>query len=171
MTTPLEAHERCGRLIESFLLVIADETGRPLETLGSLLLLDPDQGRAIQPDRCYSARPITPRGNRAELDLTQQPAPKLALDISLSNSTLNRFAIYAELGIPEIWEYRTSADDQVLKGQLTFHGWRDDRYLPLTTSDWFPVLNPKRVLDFLEQSDTIGLVQALQVLRVWAKDL
>jgi Uma2 family endonuclease len=169
MTTPLEEHERCARLIESLLLVMADETGSPLESLGSTLFLNADLGRAIQPNRCYSHHPIQPLGDRNELDLTHQAAPDLALDISLSTSTLNRFLIYAELGVPEIWEYRTTADEDVLRGQLTFHGWRGDRYLPLATSDWFPVLSSDRVVEFLDQSDKIGLVQALQVLRVWMK--
>lgn len=169
MITPLEQHDRCSRLIESLLMVMADETGESLNPLGSMLLLRPDLSRAIQPASCYAQREIVPLNQRAELDLSQQRSPDLAIDILLSQGPFNRFVLYADMGIPEIWEYRTTADDLVLQGKLTFHGWEGDRYIPLATSRLFPELSAVRVMEFMDQSDKIGLVQALQVLRAWAK--
>ena len=42
---------------------------------------------------------------RKDLDLTRDPPPELILQIEISRSFLDRLAIAARLGMPEVWRW------------------------------------------------------------------
>jgi Uma2 family endonuclease len=170
MMTPLEVHDRCNRLIESLILVLADELDLPTQNVGSVLLKRPEVGRAIQPDASYYFGDNTLRLRQsAELDMNQTAAPDLAVAVTIAKSTLDAFSIYATMGIPEIWQYVTAVGDDELKGKLSIYQLQDEGYVATANSRVFPFLPAQRVLEFLGQSDGIGLAQALIVLRSWIK--
>ncbi|MBD1846307.1 Uma2 family endonuclease [Cyanobacteria bacterium FACHB-63] len=169
MMTPLEEHDRCLRLIESLILVLSDELYLKVYAIGSVLLTLPDLGRAIQPDAVYSLQEVRLQ-KRAELDLTQADPPDLAIEVSIGRGSLDRESIYALMGVPEIWCYTTTVGDDVLKGALQIYQLQGDQYVATANSKLFPALPGNRVQEFLEQSDTIGLAQALIVLREWSKE-
>lgn len=168
MMTPLEEHDRCNRLIESLILVIADELYLKIQSLGSVLLTLPEVGRAIQPEGAYSLSEVRLM-KRAEMDMSRVAPPDLAVEIAINVGKLDRFSMYASMGVPELWFYLTTVGDDVLKGNLQIFQFQGDRYVETANSRLFPTLPGKRILEFLEQSDTIGLAQALTVLRDWAK--
>ena len=169
MMTPLEDHDRCNRLIESLILVLAEEVELTVKNSGSVLLKRADLGRAIQPDAGYyfadraQVRPST------ELDMTQDAPPDLAVEVSMTKSALNVFSLYADMGVPEVWQYVTVLGDDMLKGKLGIYQLQENRYVATAHSLIFPFWPAQRVLEFLEQSDKIGLAQALIVLRSWLK--
>lgn len=169
MMTPLEEHDRCLRLIESLILVLADELYLKIYSLGSVLLTLPDLGRAIQPDAMYSLQEVRLQ-KRAELDMRRAEPPELAIEVAIGKGSLDRDSIYVSMGVPEIWLYTTTVGDDVLKGSLQIYQLQGDTYIATENSKLFPALPGKRVQEFLEQSDTIGLAQALIVLREWSKE-
>lgn len=168
MMTPLEEHDRCIRLLESLILVVADELYLKIHSIGSVLLTLPDLGQAIQPDAAYSLEEVR-LSKRAEMDMNRMAPPDLAIEVSMSQGKIDRFAMYASMGVPELWFYLTTVGDEVLKGNLQIFQLQGERYVETVNSRLFPALPGKRVSEFLEQSDTIGLAQALIVLREWAK--
>jgi Uma2 family endonuclease len=169
LLTPLEVHDRVHRLLESFLLLMADEAGQSLDSLGAVLLLQPDLALAIQPAGCYYLNQRLRPRERAELDLRQTPPPLLVVDIQMGPSP-ERLSLLASLGIREIWQYVTSVQpDDLLQGQLSLYRTTGEgQYEAISQSSVFPWVTPQRVMEFLQQSDSIGLVQALTVLRRWA---
>jgi Uma2 family endonuclease len=170
MLEPQPHHDRVARLIDSLLLVLADEAGDDLFSLGSQLLKHPEMGIAIQPDACYYlAQRIQPEG-RAELDLSQIVPPNLAIDVQFGEASAKRLGLMAGLRIPEVWQYVTSVNEaEVLQGELTLLGLVDNDYAPLTHSAIYESLERDRIAEFIAQSDTIGLTQSLTVLRSWAR--
>ncbi len=166
MMTPLEEHERCSRLIESLMLVVADEMEIQINSIGSILLKRADLGCVAQPDSSYYLTEKI-RSNRAELDLNQSPPPDVVVEVSITKSSLDKFAIYAALGLPEVWQYWTTIGDNVLRGNLLIYQLQNGQYVECSTSPTFPFLPAKRVLEFLDQSDKIGLAQALTIFRSW----
>ena len=169
MMTPLEEHDRCVRLIESLILVFADELSLKIYSIGSVLLTLPDLGRAIQPDAAYSLEDVRLQ-KRAELDMNHAAPPNLAIEVAIGKGNIDRYSLYASMGVPELWRYTTTAGDEVLKGKLQIYQLQADRYIKTANSKLFPVLPGHRVLEFLQQSDTIGLAQSLIVLREWIKE-
>ena len=169
MMTPLEEHDRCARLIESLILVLGDELRSKVYSLGSILLTRSDIGRAIQPESCYYFDQEVRVRNKAELDMNQTPPPDLVVDVAIEKGKMDRFSIYGSMEVPEIWRYTTVTGEDVLKGNLQILQFRGDRYTEVSNSVQFPMLPSARVLEFLEQSDSLGLAQALVVLRDWMR--
>jgi len=44
------------------------------------------------------------RGKR-DINLTVDPPPDLIIEVDITSPSLNKFPIYAALGVPEIWRY------------------------------------------------------------------
>jgi Uma2 family endonuclease len=167
MMTPVEAHERCSRLIDSLILVIVDELAVPLTSLIPATLKHAAINCATEPDACYY---LEKRQRTSELDLSQDLPPDLLVEVALTKSTLEKLPIYASLGIPEVWRYVTTVGEEMLKGKLTMYQLQDDQYVERTDSLAFPLLSAARVLEFMEQSDSMGLATALRLLRAWVQE-
>lgn len=170
MMTPLEEHDRCNRLLESLLLVVADEMGDSLVSPGNVLLLQPEIGLAVQPMACYyldNAPSLPPSG---KLDVTQVPPPDIAIEIALQEpDSPKRLALYEAMGVPEVWQYVTTVGDEVLKGNLKIWALDRDGYGPVETSPAYEFLSTARISEFLAESETLGLARALTLLRLWVK--
>jgi Uma2 family endonuclease len=170
MMTPLEEHSRCSRLVESLILVFAEEVRLDVQSLGSVLLKQSEIGRAIQPESCYYVGQEIRFRDRAELEMQEVAPPDLVVDVAIADGKFDRLSIYDSLEVPEIWRYKTQTGEDALKGELKIYQRRGDRYVESLTSQLFPFLPGARIQEFLEQSDTLGLAQALQVLRNWIQE-
>lgn len=170
LMTPIAEHDRCHKLIESLIMVMADELQLDVTELAPVLLTHPELGYATEPDACYYFRDEDRVRSQTELDLTHAPCPDLVVEVALSKSQLDKLPIYMGLGIPEVWRYITTAGDAVLKGKLLIYQLRDDRYMESRTSRLIPFLDGDRILQFLEQSDSMSLSAALRLLRAWVQE-
>lgn len=167
MMTPVEAHERCSRLIDSLILVLADELATAVTSLTAVILKNAEIGCATEPDACYY---LEERQPQTELDLTHDLSPDLVVEVALTKSSLQKLPIYASLGIPEVWRYITTAGEDMLKGKLTIYQLQDDSYIERAHSAAFPFLPASRILEFMEQSDSMSLAAALKLLRAWVQE-
>ena len=170
LMTPLELHRRGDRLLESLLLVVADEAGETLTNLGSILLMDPESDRAIQPFGAYYLdhlpRPITTR----ELNVTGIAAPDLAIELVIKPGTMNRLGIFETLGVREVWAYTLEEEKDSFKGVLSLWELTDRGYKSIGSSVAFPFLSIPRIDQFITESETLGLSQALTLLRSWVSE-
>ncbi len=64
-----------------------------------------DLARGLEPDRCFYIRNLSAVLGKLEIDLSQDPPPDLAIEIDIMSSCLDRLAIYAALGVPEVWRF------------------------------------------------------------------
>lgn len=171
MMTPLELHDRTQRLLDSLLIVIADESDETLHSLGSILLTQPNEGLAIQPFAAYyldyPPKPITTR----ELDISQIAPPDLVIDVMLGDSSINRSAIFEAFQIPEVWCYRAQVTEGAVQGNLEILQYTSNGYISTQDSLAFPKLTIDRIHEFIAESDTLGLSKALTVLRSWAEEI
>ncbi|MBD3881105.1 Uma2 family endonuclease [Phormidium tenue FACHB-886] len=169
LMTPIAAHERCNKLLESLIFVIAEELHSSVTNLNSVLLKAPQLGCAIEPDACYYLQAEQMQG-RAELILPHDPLPDLLIEVALTKSNLDKLQLYTALQIPEVWRYITTADEDILKGKLLIYTLQGDRYTEANFSSVFPFLSANRVQQFLQESDSINLAAAIRLLRSWVKE-
>jgi Uma2 family endonuclease len=170
MMTPLDEHERCHKLIESLILVLADEVGFPIESYKSPTLKIPDLRVGTEPDTAYYIQHESEMRGKHSIDLSVDPPPDLVLEVALNKSTLDKMSVYATLGIPEVWRYFSKVGEDFFKGDLHIYCWDGDLYSESSHSLAFPFLPTSRVLQFIEQSDTLGLPTGLRSLREWMQD-
>lgn len=173
MMTPLAEHERCRKLLESLILVVGDEVGMAVEAIAPVLMTHSELQCSIQPDACCyfdsppsAAHALNPDGIYT-IQLPEQPIPDLVVEVSMTKSALNKLAIYANLRIPELWQYITTGGDDVLKGEIRIYRLQNQAYVECSRSYAFPFLPPSQILQFLQHSDALGLQQAIALLRDW----
>lgn len=153
---PLTEHEEPKRLIENFIEVIIDELELEARSLGALLLEREDLTRAVEPDSCfYIQNESIVRGK--SIQLPEDPPPDLVVESDYTSSSLNKFTIYASIGVPELWRYRQQT--------LEVYQLVGDNYELAATSIAFPFLPIAEVPNFIEQSKTIGQRTAVRLFR------
>ena len=153
---PLTEHEEPKGMIESFVEAFADALDIEVRKLGALTLEREDLARAIEPDSCfYIQNESVVRGK--SINLLADPPPDLVVESDYTSSSLNKFSIYAALGVPEIWRYR----NQCLQVYQLVEGNYEERENSLA----FPFLPIAEIPAFIEQSKTIGQRAAVRLFR------
>jgi Uma2 family endonuclease len=159
---PLEEHAEPKRLIESFVEAIVDELEIELRSLGSLTLEREDLTRAVEPDSCfYIQNESLVRGRN--INLPNDPPPDLAIESDYTNSSVNKFTIYAAIGVPEIWRYRRES--------LQVYQLVEGKYEKCDRSLAFPFLPVAEIPGFIEQSRTVGQRAAVRLFRQRIKEI
>ena len=153
---PLTEHEEPKRLLENFIEVIVDELEIEARSLGALLLAREDLIRAVEPDSCfYIQNEARVRGK--SIQLPGDPPPDLVIESDYTNSSLNKFSIYAAIGVSELWRYQNP--------NLEVYHLVGDKYELSPTSIVFPFLPIAEVPSFIEQAKTIGQRAAVRLFR------
>ncbi|WP_341735894.1 Uma2 family endonuclease [Microcoleus sp. CAWBG640] len=153
---PLTEHEEPVGMIEHFVGVIVDEMEIEMRQIGALTLEREDLNRAIEPDSCfYIQNESVVRGK--SISLPADPPPDLVVESDYTSSSLNKFSIYAALGVPEIWRYRNQS--------LVVYQLVEGSYQERENSLAFGFLPIAEIPAFIEQSKTIGPRAAVRLFR------
>ncbi len=158
--TPSPEHERFKKVAGRFVETIAEELDIPIEPLGSTTFKRPEMSGA-EPDECFYIRNIALVRGKKRLDLTQDPAPDLVIEIDVTRSSNNRLQVYADLGVAEVWIY--NGESLVIK-QL-----QNDTYITSQTSQFFVNLPIPEIARFLQQAPTMDYLELVKAFRNWVK--
>lgn len=167
MMNALDEHDRLHRLIESLILVVTQELELAVESYKVPSLIREDLQVGLEPDTAYYIQNAARMRQRNAIVLELDPPPDLILDVELSRSALNKFEMYAALGIPEVWRYIGQPGDSFLQGHLFIHYLDGDRYREEDHGLAFPFLSASRIEEFLGQSEALGVPTALRNVRDW----
>jgi len=167
MMNAIDEHHRLHQLIESMILAIADELGWAIEGYKEPMLKREDLQIGVEPDGAYYVQNAERMHRRQAIALEVDPPPDLILEVELTRSPVNKFALYAELGIPEVWRYIGKPGKDFLQGQLFIHYLAGDRYREEDYGLAFPFLPAGRILAFLQESEVQGVPTALRNFREW----
>jgi len=68
-----------------------------------------DLNQGLEPDNCYWFRHERAIRDKTEVDLQVDPPPDLVLEVDITRSSIPKLPIYAALGVPEVWQWRSDA--------------------------------------------------------------
>ncbi len=156
-----QERERLAEFLARLAVILTEELNLHLKAGGSTTFRRRRVRRGLEPDRCFwiASEPLV-RGKR-EIDLRNDPPPDLAIEIDVSRSSLDRLAIYAKLGVPEVWR---------LEGGLAFHVLGADRkYAVAATSRSFPQVTAKDLSAFLAMIAKQDENQVAGQFRAWVR--
>jgi Uma2 family endonuclease len=102
---PLDPHETYKKLIGRLIEAATEELDLEIRSLGSRTCDREDLARGLEPDQCYYIQNEAVIREVEQIDLIHFPPPDLAVEVDISSSSLDRFSIYSDLGVPEIWRY------------------------------------------------------------------
>ncbi len=160
--TPLPEHEYYKEVIGIAVQDIAEELELDYESLGSTTWKRESRLAGVEPDNCFYFQNETAIRGKLEFDLNLDPPPDLVLEIDLTSKSLNRFPIYARLGVPEIWCYDS--------GELKIYQLQNGEYQEAQTSLVFPNLAVQEIPTLIEQNRSLGRRAIRQAVRAWARE-
>ncbi|ALF55928.1 hypothetical protein ACX27_28755 [Nostoc piscinale CENA21] len=159
--TPLFEHENPKIQFDRLIFSLVEELSLEIKSAGSTTLKRRLLKRGIEPDNCYYIQTESRVRNRETLDLETDPPPDLAIEVDITSSSVNKFNIYAALGISELWRYN---------GQnLKFYQLVDGQYIECEFSMAFPIVSVRDMSRFIEQSKTMGEIALLKLFRTWVR--
>jgi Uma2 family endonuclease len=162
---PSPEHEYYKKVMGRFVETLAEEFVVSLYPLGSTTLEREDLVSGSEPDECFylTVSKIQTVKGKKRIDLTQDPAPDLVVEVDITSRSRHREQVYAALQIPEIWRY----DGQT----LTLLRLQNGGYVPALHSLAFPKIEAKAIELFLQQAmekDYLGLIDEF---RQWLRSL
>ena len=158
IVSPLQEHGAYERLVEDLITAYCETFRLNLEKFGSATWKKRSLRKGLEPDACYyiaNARHIV---GKRRIDLETDLPPDIAVEIDLTNNSLQKFPIYAALGIPEIWRYDSH----------DFHFYRltKDRYREVSSSRFLRRLTPQMLGNAIEISKISGRSKARSMFRL-----
>lgn len=159
--TPLKLHESSNRLIEVFIGVLCEELGLEVNRVGSLTLTRDDLEYGAEPDSSYYIQNELLVREKENIDLAFDPPPDLVLEVEYSRPKIDKFKLYAAMGIPEFWRYNGTT----LRVYILANG----QYSETQTSPTFAAIPIKEIPRFIEESKKIGQIAVTRAFRTWVK--
>ncbi len=113
-----------------------------------------DLERGFEPDASFYIRNESVVRSRGESDLSIDPPPDLVVEIERSRSALNKLALFAEFGVPEVWRYN---------GHVLWVGvLRNETYVASNTSEslaGFPIALAESILQDIGTTSETKLIR------------
>jgi Uma2 family endonuclease len=162
LMSPLPIHERYKRYFGLLLSVLAEELGIRISGMGSTTFRRRDADQGLEPDECFYLASAARVRDWRVLDLAVDPPPDLAIEIDITSSSLDRMAVYAGLGVPEVWRF----DGETLQVNRLARG----RYKRSPTSAALPFLPMNEVVPILHRGVERGDEgEWLRSVRAWVR--
>ncbi len=159
--TPLFEHENPKIQFDRLIFSLAEELDIEVRSAGSTTLKRKSLAKGIEPDSCYYIQNEAAMRSRETLNLEIDTPPDLAVEIDITSSSVNKFNIYAALGVAELWRY----DGEVLK----FYQLVENQYIEIKFSLAFPLVSVRDINRFIQQGKTLGEIALLKSFRAWVR--
>ena len=157
--SPSRAHEAdksmLGRMVERF----AEEQGIDICSSASTTFKRKDLDRGFEADESYYIRNELIVRDKREIDLLIDPPPDLVIEIEMSRSAINKLALFASIGIPEVWRYNGT---RLWLGRLA-----EDDYESISQSIELPGFPIEAAVEILQ---SIGTASETELIRRFVKN-
>ena len=161
--SPSHTHEIYSRLLGQFLEQLTLELNIPIHSGGSTTFKREARKKGLEPDECYWIQHEPAMRGKTEFDPDSDPPPDLAIEIDITHSSLDRMAIYAALGVPEVWRF----DGESL---LIYRRQASGKYRQYRQSPMFPFLPAAELVRFLREAETKDETSLLRSFQAWVRE-
>ena len=141
--SPHLEHEEANRTLASIVEIALEELNINFRNAGSTTFKREDLDRGFEPDSSFYIQSVDQIRKRKRIDLQVDPPPDLIIEVDLTRDSLNKFSLYAALGVPEVWRYEEALEIWVLDGS---------QYARRHTSPALPILTSQLVTGLLHSS-------------------
>jgi Uma2 family endonuclease len=164
LMSPSYKHDKTARLLCRLIWELAEEMDLPISSAGTTTLRHKDKKVGLEPDECFYLKNEPVVRGKDEIDLLTDPPPDLAVEVEISRRLGTRKDLYAELGIPELWQYR---DGEIVISLLG----EDRRYTQVSRSPSFPQIPMEEIARFIETGRNSDGTTWIRSFRVWLREL
>jgi Uma2 family endonuclease len=163
LMAPSFLHDRTDRILSRFVVALTELLGLPIVEGGTTTLKRRKLNRGIEADEIFWIANAPAMAGKRTFRPQNDPPPDLVIEVDVSSSSVNRLAIYAAMGVPEIWQMRN--------GHLRFLTRQSAKsYVESPGSLAFPCVRPDDLTPLIRQAiDTGNTNAAVASLREWFK--
>lgn len=161
--SPSSEHERYNRAVAQIVEELAVELDVDIESLGSTTFRREDIDRGFEPDSCFYVQNVLSVRGKKRIDLGEDPPPDLVIEIDITSPSLDKFPIFAQAGVPEVWRFDGT--------RLAVYELAGGSYRERDTSVAFPMVAAADLTAFVRESETTARPEWVRKLRAWARDL
>jgi len=146
LMSPSLLHEDAKTIIARLVEVWAMERDVDLRGFGATTFRRKAKKRGLEPDECYKLG-----------KLEDDSIPDIAIEVIVSRPRINKLAVYAGLGVPEVWEWRPDTKT------IAIHRLVDDSYEARERSEVLPELDVAHLATFVQPGENqTALAKAYQ---------
>ena len=161
--SPSPEHESESHCLDHLILILAEELDLPVAAFGSMTHKRADLEKGMEPDQCYYFNNLDRVVGMRRLDLDVDPVPDLAIEVEVTRSLVDRIAIYAALGIPELWRFDGRALHVLLLGP-------EGTYANADRSPRFPMFAPEELAGWVARAGEVDHIRWRREFRPWVRE-
>jgi Uma2 family endonuclease len=147
---PSDRHEQLKKAVGKLIEMALERDDVDFEPLGSTTWNAEAKLKGIEADECFYVQNEPNIRDQRPIVLGVHPPPDLAVEVDVSGSSIDKFGIYAALGIPEVWRLSEEGSVRILLRSP------DGSYAPGSKSLAVPSLTPEVVEACLRQLKPAG---------------
>ena len=142
--SPSPLHEGIAALLGDLISVWRTAHHIPVRSCRMMTIRRSVLQRGFEPDNCYYVQHESQMWDKIKINFKTDPPPDLAIEVEITGKLLDKTAIYASFGVPELWCWSGNAL-KVL--ELSESG----EYVARETSLCFPTFPIAKVEEILRQ--------------------
>jgi Uma2 family endonuclease len=154
-------HETFNRTLATLVEIVAEEMQGDVINAGSTTFRRADLSKGFEPDTCFYIQNVEHVRGKDGIDLTVDPPPDLVIEIDITSPSLNKFPIFAAMGISEVWRYDGKT--------VTIFTLEKGEYRTQEASVVLPDLTSQVLTRFLEDSQAMKRSAWVRRVREWAR--
>ncbi|MEK0181784.1 MAG: Uma2 family endonuclease [Oscillatoriales cyanobacterium] len=158
---PSDLHEIINCLLKRIVTALTEELDLKIKGFGSTTLNREDLEQGAEPDSCFYIQNVD-RILGKRLDISIDPPPDLIIEVDITSPSSNRFVIYKQLGIPEVWRYRSQT--------VQIYQLQNREYITCDRSPTFPILSVAMLNQLLQMAETQDDNAIIRSLRQWVSE-
>src|ERR1043165_7779729 len=105
IVSPSSEHERYKVFAQRLIDILSEEMGLDIEPAGATTFKSKLLKKGLEPDTCVYVQNAARVIGKRRLVIGVDPPPDVAVEIDMSNDSIDKFPVYAELAFPELWRY------------------------------------------------------------------
>ncbi len=156
-------HENYSDILALLVNTVADEMEIDVNSFGSTTFQREDLLRGFEPDACFYIHNEARVRGKKRLDLRVDPPPDLVIEVDITSPSLNKFPIFAALGVPEVWRY----DGE----RVSIFCLRAGGYTEQAASTMLPKVTGAVLTEFVQSSQQVKRREWLRTVRTWAQHI
>src|SRR5215831_7737881 len=163
LMAPSFNHEHVADLLADVVKAVAEAQALDVVPAGSTTFKREDVERGFEPDASFYIQHAAGVRGRATIDLAVDPPPDVIIEIDLTHPSLDKFPIYAALGVPEVWRY----------GGQQMHIYRhvDVAYTEVPASEVLPGVTSASLIQLVQLGLQLPRLVWIGRVRAWAESL
>jgi len=160
---PTPDHERAKLILNRLIAALSDELEIDLESLGSTTFRLKAKAKGAEPDDCFYVEHFAAALKmKDEFNPQRDPPPDIVVEVDRASSSLNKFVIFAALGVPEIW--------RLSRREVRFYVLTGDSYAESSTSRSFSFLESAILTKFIVLGLAVGGRKTARAFRTWVRE-